>query len=251
MEIKIKYIKPCEQQWRQEPPLQAFDLESIASPRISFVGAGGKTSTLEALARDYRTRGRQAIVTTTTHMLYPQKEWVLTDCEDIVYIQKKLQQHTVLWVGKPCENGKIKEVSEELKAKLLQLPCPLLAEADGSRRLPFKIPGDREPVLFPQTTCVFGVLGLDALHKKIGEVSFRSEKVAALLGKTIDDVLEEDDFVEVIKSSQGLKKQVAPDMEFKVILNKADNEERTAHALSIRDKLDREIKTAVYITSHH
>ena len=246
----MRVIKPFEFEWREERPLEAFDIAEIKAPRISIVGAGGKTTTLESLADDYRFREIKALVTTTTHMFYPDDRWAFTDKVDMQYIQNLLHVHGVLWVGTPCENGKIKSVSENMKKELLKLPHPILVEADGSKRLPFKMPGENEPVLFPETTCVFGVLGMDALNKRIGDISFRSEIISDFLGKTPQDLLEEDDFVKIISSSQGLKKRVTNDMDFKIILNKADSHELTQHALSIRNKLVNHTKETVYITSH-
>jgi len=246
----MKVIKPLENVWCEKQPLDAFDMADIQAPRISIVGAGGKTTILESLANDYRFRGKQAIVTTTTHMFYPDDRWAFTNCQDLNYIQNELRTHQILWIGTPCENGKISSVSEELKKSLSNLPYPILVEADGSKRLPFKMPGENEPVLFPGTTNVFGVLGMDALHKRIGEISFRSERVAEFLGKSLEDTLEEADFVKIIKSKQGLKKHVASHMNFKIILNKADNYELTQHALSIRNKLRKETNETIYITSY-
>ncbi len=245
----MKVIKPLENEWREQPPLDAFDMDKLQNSRISIVGAGGKTTILELLADDYRARGKQAIVTTTTHMFYPDDRWAFTSCEDLNYIQNELRVHQIVWVGTPCENGKIKSVSEDMQKSLLNLPCPILVEADGSKRLPFKIPGEHEPVLFPSTTNVFGVLGMDALHKKIGEISFRSQMVAEFLEKTPEDTLEEADFVRIIQSKQGLKKQVTSHMDFKIILNKVDNDELMHQALSIRNTLRKETNETVYITS--
>ncbi|MFA9464834.1 MAG: selenium cofactor biosynthesis protein YqeC [Velocimicrobium sp.] len=246
----MKVIKPFEYAFVTERPLDALDLASKEVPRISIVGAGGKTTTLEALADDYRERKRLAIVTTTTHMFYPEDRWFFTTSEDVSYIQYKLKEHGIVWVGAPCDHGKITSVSEEFKQELLKCKIPILVEADGSKRLPFKIPNDREPVLFPGTTCVLALLGMDALHKQIGEVCFRGEMVARFLSKTGDDILEEDDFVKIIMSSQGSRKQVNSSMQFKVILNKVDTEETMKYALNIRNKLMEQRNEDVYITSY-
>lgn len=250
MAIKMRVIKPFEHEWREESPIDAFDLNGNAKPRISIIGAGGKTTTLESLAMDYYNRKQQAIVTTTTHMFYPDDKWVFTESTDMSKIKYKLKKHIILWMGIVCEQGKISGVSEKLKEEMEALSCPILVEADGARRLPFKMPGENEPVLFPKTTCVVAVLGLDALHKKIGEVSFRKEVVAKFLGKTEEDVLEEVDFIKIINSRQGLQKYVTEEMEFKVILNKADTNDLTQHALRIRDTLNMQGKKSIYITSH-
>lgn len=244
----MKVIKPFETEWKEESPLEAFDLRNKRDLRICVVGAGGKTTTIEAIAGDYYSRKEQAIVTTTTHMFYPDDRWAFTDSNNLDTIKNDLTKHTVLWIGTPDSHGKISGVSNEIQKEVSDFSCPILIEADGSKRLPFKMPGEKEPVFFPKTTCVLGVLGLDALHKKIGDVCFRKELVSDFLGKTPEDRLEEEDYIKIIKSSKGLKKYVTEAMEFKVILNKADTKELTQYALSIRNKL--EGNERLYITSH-
>ena len=44
----------------------------------------------------------------------------------------------------------------------MELSDLVLIEADGSKRLPCKVPADHEPVLLPESDIVVAVLGLSA-----------------------------------------------------------------------------------------
>ncbi|MDK2807432.1 MAG: hypothetical protein PWP24_163 [Clostridiales bacterium] len=246
----MRVIRPCDPIMSERDPIEAFGLAGVRAPIISFVGGGGKTTTLEALALDYQNKEKPVIITTTTHMFYPDDRWVFTDSEDLWYIQHMANEHKALWVGNKAENRKISGKSMEILEQLEGLSMPLLIEADGSKRLPFKMPGEHEPVLYPGTTYVFGVFGLDALHRPIQEVAHRSERVCSFLEKKSTDTLEINDFVRVIQSQMGLMKSVEPQMKFYMILNKADSMEQIKDGLLIRNQLFLQGIKDVYLTSY-
>lgn len=272
------FIKPGETELKMYAALEGYDLSLKQTHIISFVGAGGKTSSLLTLANEYKNQGKCAIVTTTTHMYYPEKEWVfieekedefpsnaelskLLETEKVVWIAGKTAKKTericedlngksesVVFSGNEKKTEKIGALSEEHQRQLAAMPYTILAEADGARRLPFKLAGEKEPVLFPGSTIVFGILGIDALGKPIGECAFRSELLAQYLGKTISDVLLEEDYVKVMTQPEGLMKYVTKEMDFRLILNKADTEEDVRAALHIREMLPKKWRSKTYIT---
>ena len=51
--------------------------------------------------------------------------------------------------------------------KYSNISLRILCEGDGSKRLPIKLPKDGEPIFFPKTDTVIGVIGLSCLGKPI------------------------------------------------------------------------------------
>jgi probable selenium-dependent hydroxylase accessory protein YqeC len=245
----MKLMLPSKTVWEKNSSLRkALGIEEKVAPIISVVGAGGKTSTIEYLAKEYEALGKQVIVTTTTHMFRP-TNWTWCREQTMEIVDKYLEKETVLWIGLPCGDEKMMSPDLAFLKQLKERILPILIEADGAKRLPFKFPGEREPVILEGSHMVIGVLGMDALGKPLKEVCFRFELAAEYLHKSDDEVLTEDDYVEVIKSNYGLKKGVAQGMDYIVILNKVDNATRQEQAIRIRAELLKNGIQKVFITS--
>ena len=110
----------------------------------------------------------------------------------------------------------------------------LALEADGSRLLPFKAPGEGEPALAPCVTHVVAVVGIDALDAPLDAAHVhRPERVRAIVDRaTCDAAL----IAEVLASPRGGRKDVGT-RSFTVIVNKADLDPEGALRLghAIRD----------------
>ncbi len=246
----MRMILPEESIWKEDSSLlYALGLMESAAPIISVVGAGGKTSTIEYLAREYGILNKQVIVTTTTHMVRPHKSiWC---CEESIELfDQYLETQSEVWVGLPSGEDKMSSPSLSFLEKLVKKKIPILIEADGAKRLPFKVPGEHEPVLFKKSNIVIGVLGLDALGVPLMEACFRSDLAAKLLDKSEASMIIEEDYVKVAKSNFGLRKEVSSEMEYVVILNKADNREKVKKACRIRSMLKEHNIKNVIITSY-
>lgn len=246
----MRLMLPFKTHWEEHPSLaKEIGLNKMVAPIISVVGAGGKTSTIEYLAEEYKSFGEKLIITTTTHMFQP-TQWSWCKEESMEIVERYLETEDVVWVGIPCESNKIKSPSEAFLESLKECRVPLLVEADGAKRLPFKVPGDKEPVFLEGSSIVIGVLGIDALGKPLKEVCFRSNLAGKLLYKSEEEILTEEDFVEVITSEWGLKKGVKRNMDFLVILNKVDNKKREIQARRIRNMVQEKGISNLYITSY-
>ena len=86
--------------------LEAFDLAETTAPRISAVGAGGKTTTLKRLAAEYTDMGRKPIVTTTTHLFREDSPLFLED-PSVGEILALLDKEGCVFAGGKAGNGKI------------------------------------------------------------------------------------------------------------------------------------------------
>ena len=142
--------------------LQAAGLAGWKHPVVSAVGAGGKTTLLRRLAREYADEGRGAVVTTTTHILKEDLPWFLTEPSENA-LKERLKQWGQAWIGIPGAKGRLGSVPESFFSIIEGMGVPVLIEADGARMLPLKCPGSKEPVIPARTTHVLSVYGLDAV----------------------------------------------------------------------------------------
>lgn len=168
---------------------------------ISFVGGGGKTSLIFTFAKELQEAGYRVAVTTTTHM---QEE----------------TRYGITPVGIPCGDGKIRGVDETVLRRLREDYDVVLVEADGSKRLPFKVPAAFEPVLPECTDLVIGVAGASALGQPIGAVCHRVEHAMDCLGVTWGATVTEEHLLEVLNAPWGQKKNV--DCDYQYVINQVD-----------------------------
>lgn len=187
----------------------------------AFTGGGGKTSLIYYLAEKFAGEGKKVIVTTTTHMAW-EPERPFADAEDAAGIRRLLDQYGYVTAayhkaGQPKISGPDREILEKLSGF-----CDvLLVEADGSKRLPLKVPAQWEPVIPETADIVVGVIGLDCLGRKISDTAHRPGDVARFLGKCVEDTVAWEDVAKIAVSEDGLPKGVGK-RRFLVYLNKAD-----------------------------
>ncbi|MGC4019119.1 MAG: selenium cofactor biosynthesis protein YqeC [Muricomes sp.] len=212
--------------------LQALGIEDAKNPVVSFVGAGGKTTLIGLAAEEYRKKGIPVIVTTTTHMKAEEKPWFLLE-PSLYKLEEILKREGMVWVGYTTKEAKMKSPPPEFLNQIVGLGCPVLIEADGSKRLPLKAPAAHEPVILPQTSHVVNVYGMDSVGKTFEEICFRADIVLTLLGKEKTDIVTEKDIVKLAFDNRAGRKSVTPSMSYQIALNKVDTLEREAAALSI------------------
>ena len=197
---------------------------------VALVGGGGKTSALYALARQARDGGRTVVVTTTTHMM-PHPNLPLTDDPDPAALRALVDSCGVVALGRFLRPDKLSGV-EDL-ASALQAADVVVIEADGARLHPLKAPGEHEPVVPPWADAVVAVAGMDCVGRAVGETCHRPERVCALLGCGMEHRIVPADVAAILASPQGGRKQVAPGMTFRCLLNKADTPRRLEYAREI------------------
>ena len=218
---------------------------------LAFVGAGGKTSAMYAVAERMAYGGDassvlgdkpcRVIVTTTTHIRDPRLEdqhrkerfshvvfeseldaWLASrDAKDAHDARKA--NPIVVASGLLPDEGKLAGISPQ-KATQLAARCDLLlVEADGSRGHPVKAPAEHEPVVPPNATMVVGVIGLDCLGRALGpDVVHRAELFGPLVGCAQGQKIEPQHLVRLVRSPQGLFKGSPEASKRIVLLNKAD-----------------------------
>ena len=233
---------------RQESLLGALKLTGNGKVRIAAVGAGGKTSLLKKLAEKYKEEGQKPLLVTTTHMKKEESPFFTLEdsLEKILEIREK---ECMVVAGKDAGNGRIKSLSKTVMEEIWKLDAPVLVEADGARMLPVKVPGEKEPVIPAQTDLVLSVYGLDAIGRRLKDCCFRPELATGVLGKSQEDILTAEDVIKLASSRCGGKKGLLPGMEYVVVLNKAENEERLKIAERIARCLEKDFGEKVLVTS--
>ena len=148
---------------------------------VAFVGGGGKTSLLFALAAALPGR---VVVTTTTRIFAAQMRLApaVVYADDLSRLGELLDTHGRCLVVGRVDGEKARGVPPDLPARLLARPDvdAVLVEADGSRMRPVKAPATHEPVIPPEATLVVPVVGLDALEGPIDKVAHRPELVRSI-----------------------------------------------------------------------
>lgn len=199
----------------------AFSFLAEGKHIVSFVGAGGKSSLIDAIAKWSSNQGKKVLVTTTTHIFRPQDEFLADNKKQLNEIWK-MGHWAVIGVTEEKDPQKLKMPEIDWMRQAMELSDLVLIEADGSKLLPCKVPADHEPVLLPESDIVVAVLGLSALGRSLKECCFRLEKAKKLLLADENHLLTEKDMAAILLSDQGLRKDVG-DKRYIAFLNQCDD----------------------------
>lgn len=185
---------------------------------VSFVGGGGKTTALFALAAH---RPGRTIVTTTTKMgrdrVGPLPVLVgPTDAEIIDTLGA--DGSVIVWSG--VDEQRAIGVEPADCSRFSGLAETVAVEADGSRRRPFKAPLHYEPVVPAATTTLVACCGMAAVGAPIIDGCHRPEQVAALTGASVHQRLTPERLVQVLLSPDGSMKERPDGAGFAVLLNR-------------------------------
>ena len=235
---------------------------------ITFIGGGGKTSLMNTLGKEFASHGYPTLLTTTTHIMKPDflSDESYIENEDLgqlaniftnlkkntlplaaLGIPEKVVNSNIKWRSPSsdfCE--KIAEFSKKFSTKNPYKFLKILCEGDGSKRLPIKLPKDGEPVFFPKTDTVIGVIGLSCLGKPIKETLFRYELLPNLTSldnyfiKSLQsaDIVTTDFLYRLCLSEKGIRKNITS-QKFCIIFNQADilDEKALAEVITLRNQL--------------
>ena len=143
---------------------------------VALCGAGGKTSLLYALGKEWAIRREKAALTTSTHI------WA--DLPDGCALWDRPDEGELLSIwragftpvaGLPLPNGKLEGPTDEMWAILRTRADRILVEADGAACHPVKYPAAWEPAIPRHTDRVIVLAGLSALGRPLQEVCHRAD----------------------------------------------------------------------------
>ncbi|MGB4595004.1 MAG: selenium cofactor biosynthesis protein YqeC [Anaerolineaceae bacterium] len=196
---------------------------------IAFVGAGGKTTCMFQLARQFK---NGAVVSTTTKLgleqaLLADTHFVWNEDIDNRLLLENSHQLLLVTAG-PDEVslhliGMNSEQALALKDFCRINHLSLLIEADGARKAAFKAPADYEPVIPKWVEHVIVVAGLSALGKPISlPWIFRPERLAELIDVEIGTPLNLEMMCQVLRHPFGGLKGVSSSAQVTLLLNQED-----------------------------
>ena len=209
---------------------QVFGFFGQSGQIVSLVGGGGKTTLMYFMAATCAKEGKKVLVTTTTNLFLPNKAYYATTEAEV---EKLWAEGKIAIIGTPLPSkGKLGAPEPEFLDRMLSKCDTAFIEADGSKRMPCKVPRDGEPVIHPKTDAVIAVFGLSALGQPLKNVCFRKELAAANLEVEEDHLLTEEDAAKILSSPWGARKDVG-NRKFCVVLNQCDDGKRRRAANEI------------------
>jgi probable selenium-dependent hydroxylase accessory protein YqeC len=179
-----------------------------------------------AMARLCCGLNRRVLVSTTTHIGAPPDGLYAGSLDEVL---SRWAEGRPAVVGQPTAEGKLTMLPWGALEEYMSLADIVFLESDGAKRLPLKVPADREPVLLPQSDIVLAVCGLTSVARPLGQVCFRLEKAEALLGKRAEEPVTEEDLARILASESGGRKGVGP-RDYYMVANQCDDVLRLAQA---------------------
>ncbi|MEW5921913.1 MAG: selenium cofactor biosynthesis protein YqeC [Bacillota bacterium] len=196
---------------------------------IAVYGGGGKTTLLNALAREIAGAGGSVILTTTTKIYPPQGIPVIMNpkpVEALQQLKQLLPYHPVVSLGSALlPEGKLVGVDPALLEELFRrgIASHYLVEADGAKGRPIKGYAPYEPVISPAAGLLIPVLGLDALGARVDEqVVHRPELFSLQSGAEMGEFLDISIFNHCLEFMIKRGKKLAPRARVMPVLNKMD-----------------------------
>lgn len=187
------------------------------APRLAFAGAGGKTTSLFLCARQLAAGYPAVVVTVTTHLATSQLSLGDQACEverpdQLEAVFQDLPAGVLTVTGKPegtRAGGLHPELLEALRDECTRRGLPLLIEADGSKMMPLKAPGDHEPAIPAWVNGVVVSANLMGVGKPLANPwVHRPERFAALSGLRPGAEVTVDALETVLRHPQGGLKQI-------------------------------------------
>ncbi|WZL73844.1 selenium cofactor biosynthesis protein YqeC [Clostridiaceae bacterium 35-E11] len=223
---------------------------------ISLIGAGGKTTTMYALARSLREQEKTVAVSTTTFIFYPEKNqvnrfFIEGDQEKLQRILSQ-QRHSneiigfgkhIVPLGYKVKGIDGKEMDQIYMAKYFDY---MIVEADGAKRKPLKAPAAYEPVIPTLSTIVLVVIGIDACGALLNEENVhRSHIVSRITQIPVGNVLTSDAIATLVTDPDGCMKGIPLGTRIFLLINKVNGQESYRWAKQIACKVRKKDKGSI------
>ncbi|MFB6175808.1 MAG: selenium cofactor biosynthesis protein YqeC [Halobaculum sp.] len=203
---------------------------------VSVVGAGGKKTTLYALAA----RVDRAVVTATVRI--PPFEDAVASLEvtdDPVSVVEATDDRPVGVVAARERSDRYRGFdTDQIGAIADAAEGPVLVKADGARMRELKAPGSHEPQIPSETDTVVPVVSAHAVGEPLdADTVHRPERVAAATDLSVGDEITAEAVGRLLGDSAGGWKNVPEGASVVPLVNKVDDEEDRAVAERIADQI--------------
>lgn len=173
---------------------------------ISITGAGGKTSTMKALAGRFRAMGRSVLLTTTTKIQGPRHfdydvDHVFVEESDALSHEPAPAQSVLYAQRALMDPKKLVSPRREVLDILVARYDVTIIEADGARTLPLKYHQERDPVVIDSTDATLAVIGASAFGCRVDDTCFGFESDALVDTAFLDFLIR--DGQGVLKGAKG------------------------------------------------
>lgn len=224
----------------------------------ALIGAGGKTTTLFRLAKEFWEDGGKVLVTTTTKIFKPAKPhvhrlYVVQGVDALVEEIAKIHEPVILGAGGSLEGTKLVGLPPAWLDALAETGDldAILVEADGAASRPFKIPAEYEPVVPEKSGVAIWVMGAKVLGKPLtAEWVHRAERAAALLGAEPGTAVTQELILDLVRHPRGCLKGIPPGSRRIALINQADTPEEVKQASQLGHALIRCGMERAVITSY-
>jgi len=229
-------------------------LRLTPAPRLSFSGAGGKTTALFRLGREYLelnahspAHAQTVLLAATTHMAaehLSMADWHIVTSGDATVVPPPGGWPTGLLIftgplGRDSRTtGLTAAQMDQLFVLSEEAQFPLLVEADGSRQRPLKAPVSHEPAIPAWIDSGVVVAGLSGLGRPLtAQWVHRPERFSELAGIPVGESVSAQALAQVLCHPSGGLQGIPEAARRVVILNQADNAELQAAALKMAPEL--------------
>lgn len=206
------------------------------APTVCVVGAGGKKTTMYALAA----RLDRAVVTSTVRIPIfdphvgrvvvtrePVEALAAAEPADFPLGLVPTQERSDRYLGYGPDT--VEEISTAHDG-------PVLVKADGARTRGFKAPSDREPQLPDDVDVVVPIASTRVVGRPLTEEwTHRPERIADLTGLSVGDPITPGAVATVLASEEGGRKDVPPDAVVVPLLTQVDTDADERAAREIAD----------------
>jgi len=210
---------------------------SADAPLVCVVGAGGKKTTLYALANQLD----RAVVTATVRIpIFDEQVAAVRVTRDPVGALRDNDDWPLGLVPEQERDDRYLGYDRETVTAIRATPGhgPVLVKADGARTRLLKAPDEREPQIPATADTVIPVASARVVGKPLDDDHVhRPERVAALTGLDLGDPIRPEDVAAVLASRQGGRKRAPPSATVVPLINMVDDDELAATGREIADAI--------------
>lgn len=203
-----------------------MDLRTAFKPEdiTAVVGAGGKKSTLYALAAELH----RAVVTATVRIPPFEDRVERLEVTETPAQTVSENEHWPLGVVPGRDGDRDRYLgydAEQIDDLVARTDVPILLKADGARTRWLKAPAADEPQVPATSALVVPIASVRSVGEPIDdEHVHRPERVASLLGRPVGSRIRPTDIVDVLRHEQGGLKEVPDGARVVPLLNMVDDD---------------------------